>query len=239
MINKARAAVVDCRASQEIINNLLEYADRVILMPPSPRLSLPVASHADMLMWSCDNTILTYHHYIEIASTQFDALRSLGLQVIPVQEEAQSSYPCDVYLNCALLGSCLIANKRTASKAILRVAEENGVCLLHTNQGYAKCSVCVVSDNAIITADRSIHAAAEKFGIDSLLISEGGVALDGYDHGFIGGASGNDGDCVFFCGNIELHPDSERIISFIEKHGKQFICLSDNPLYDLGTIMFF
>ena len=238
MINKARAAVVDCRASQKIIDNLKNYARDVILMPPFPALASPVASHPDMLVWSQGNRIFTYQSYVCIAKEQFNAIKALGYQIIFVQEDAKSTYPDDVHLNCATVGQYLIANKHTVSRSIITEIEQCNIFLLHTNQGYAKCSICKVSDNAIITADRSIHKVATAFGIDSLLIREGDVRLDGYDHGFIGGASGNNGDHVFFCGDITAHPDGDLITNFVLSHGKQIISLSNETLHDFGTVMF-
>jgi hypothetical protein len=96
----------------------------------------------------------------------------------------------------------------------------------------------VVGDNAIITADPSIAKAVKEKGIDVLSVSPLGVRLDGYDYGFIGGASGTDEENVYFCGNIDLHPDSERIKAFCRKHGKNAVSLSDEPLYDYGTLIF-
>ena len=61
--------------------------------------------------------------------------------------------------------------------------------------------------------------AAEKKGIDVLAVSPAGVRLDGYNCGFIGGATGADKENVYFCGNVDLHPDGERIKAFCEKHG--------------------
>ena len=110
--------------------------------------------------------------------------------------------------------------------------------VIHTNQGYTKCSVAVVSENAVITADKSIGSACRSFGIDVLTVCEGHVSLPPYDYGFIGGASGIKDDNVYFCGSLDRHPDGERIKEFSEKHGKAAISLSDGGLQDVGTLFF-
>ena len=109
---------------------------------------------------------------------------------------------------------------------------------MDVKHGYAKCSICSVGENAIITADPSIAKTAKKNGIDVLKTEASHTRLDGYDCGFIGGASGDDGENIYFCGNLEKHPDGEKIKEFCKKHGRGVVCLSDEPLYDYGTLFF-
>jgi hypothetical protein len=71
-----------------------------------------------------------------------------------------------------------------------------------------------------------------------LLISEGGIELCGYSHGFIGGAGGVTLDTAYFCGDIFSHPDGEKIKNFCHKHKKECISLSKEPLFDVGTLFF-
>ena len=116
--------------------------------------------------------------------------------------------------------------------------KNNGIRILNTKQGYAKCSICIVSDNAIITADKNIYDAAIKNDIDVLMIDSEGIFLDGYDNGFIGGATGlMEKDLLCINGNIELHKDGKRIKDFCLKYGVRTISLSDEPIKDIGTII--
>ena len=64
------------------------------------------------------------------------------------------------------------------------------------------------------------------------------MRLDGYDTGFIGGASGADDDAVYFCGDVSHHPDADAIKAFCQKHGKECVSLSDEELTDVGTLFF-
>jgi hypothetical protein len=224
--------------SEEIKSSLLLYADKFIALPPLPSLPSPVASHPDMLIFCYDKTIVTWKEYKALNPDIFTELASAGYEIITCDERAADKYPLDVPLNCPSIGNKIIANTKAVSNQIEKLADKKSLKILHTNQGYAKCSTCVVSDQAIITADTSIHALAENNGIASLLVSPNGVSLNGYDKGFIGGASGSDGTHVFFCGDLTSHPDGERISEFCEAHGKQALSLSDTPLYDYGTIFF-
>ena len=95
-----------------------------------------------------------------------------------------------------------------------------------------------MSENAIITADEGIAKTAAAHGIDVLKIREGYVDIDGYGYGFIGGASGACDDAVYFCGDILSHPDGQKIADFCEKHSKRCVSLSNDTLFDVGTLFF-
>jgi hypothetical protein len=94
-----------------------------------------------------------------------------------------------------------------------------------------------VSENAVITADKGLAGKIDN--ADVLLIREGYIALDGYNYGFIGGASFNFGGKLFFFGDISKHADYRQIIAFCERHDTAVISLSDDLLYDYGSIIIF
>ena len=58
------------------------------------------------------------------------------------------------------------------------------------------------------------------------------------EYGFIGGAASLFEDKIYFLGDISKHPESEKILSFIEENGKTAVSLSDEQLADLGGIIF-
>lgn len=236
---KHAVALIDIRADKSIISALGDYAEQVLLLPPCPSLPTPVSAHADMLLWSYESVVFTFEEYLETARGVFDALRDIGYDIRTIAAPPADRYPADIPLNCATLGDVIIANTRFCAPEIVRLAEQSSLRLIHTNQGYAKCSVCIVSDNAIITANKAIHTSAVAAGIDSLLVSEGNVRLDGYDTGFIGGATGSDTQNVYFCGDVDTHADADRIREFCVLHGRGVVSLSRDPLYDVGTILFF
>lgn len=72
-----------------------------------------------------------------------------------------------------------------------------------------------------------------------LLISSGDIKLEGYDYGFIGGASGKISDnTVVFFGNAEMHPcySSIRELCLKNKIGIKILC-KNMPLTDVGGIV--
>ncbi len=232
-----KIAVCDSRIPCAAKKNLYEYCDRIILLPPFSALDAPVSAHPDMLIFPVADEKMIYTHGEYLAECRM-AFEGSGYDVIPIAEKASRKYPYDILLNAAHVGNHIFGRAEYISSSILSYASEKGIEIIDINQGYAKCSICKASENAIISSDPSVLAAAEKLKLDTLKIDECGVSLDGYNHGFIGGASGYDGENVFFCGDINKHSDGERIADFCVSHGKRAVSLSDEALYDIGTIFF-
>ena len=232
-----KIAVCDCRIHEAARKKLEDFCDRMILLPPFCDLQNSVASHPDMLIFPIikEKIILTHGNYLDICKKQFE---STDYNIVPIPEKASEKYPNDILLNAAVVGDRLIGRLSHVSSAIKDFAERNDLKTADTRQGYARCATCIVSENAIITADPSIIKCASALGIDILEINEGNILLSDCNFGFIGGASGNDGDNLFFCGDITAHPDGEKIAEFCKKHKKNLVSLSKEPLQDVGTIFF-
>ena len=210
----------------------------IIELPPSPALQPQVASHPDMLMYFGEK-LITSRDYYAIAKAEIDEILQIsGKNIEFASEIIKPDYPFDVRFNAFTVGNCLFCSEKGVSGAVTDDANRRGLEIVYVKQGYAKCSTVVVGENAIITADGGIAKAARTKGVDTLVVSPGGVTLDGYDHGFLGGASGAFGDKIFLCGDLERHPDCAKITEFCEKHGKEVVSLSPSPLFDVGTIFF-
>ena len=223
-------AYLSQNADKRIIDALKQEGFEVKLLAPFSALESPVDTHADMLLLAVGNAVFVHQDY-KIDLDGFE-------KIIKIDDPMSNKYPNDVLLNIAILGKNAFCNTKFASKTVLKYLEENNFSIHHISQGYAHCSTCIVSDNAIISADKGIVEAAKIVGIDALLISSGHISLHPYEYGFIGGSCGSNGDKIYFCGSLKHHPDGEKIRQFCEKHGKSAIELSNHPLVDIGGIMF-
>ncbi|MBR4727667.1 MAG: hypothetical protein IK080_07230 [Clostridia bacterium] len=141
-------------------------------------------------------------------------------------------------LNAVRLGNRLICNPKTISQAVLAYAQKQQLEIVRVNQGYAKCSVCCLTDDVIITDDPGIYQSAQLFCSDRLLISKGSIRLSAAHYGLIGGCCGKlDSHLIGWNGRIESHSDAEIILKFLEKHHMESINLNDGPLTDIGGIL--
>lgn len=188
------------------------------------------ANHAD---------ILTYH----LGNGDFiaDKTAKNALNDCNVCEtvNVSSPYPNDCLLNAADIGNYLICNKKITHESILKSAEKQNKRIINVNQGYAKCSVCIVKRDTFITDDESIYRECSKVnGISVFFVSKGSVALKGQNYGFIGGASGliNE-NTLFFNGDLSLHKDFVAIKEFLSYHNVKYIDIKNKPLTDIGSII--
>jgi hypothetical protein len=194
-----------------------------------------ISNHADVTVFHAGQNRLIVS---ETAAGGCSRLIGLGFQVLAAKKPEFPKYPEEASLNACLVGNRLFHLTRVTDKNILDQASKNNWTIINVNQGYTKCSVCVLDENHIITADMGIHKAALRNKIDSLLISPGQIELDGYHEGFIGGACGKiSKDEIVFTGTLKYHKDGEKIIGHIRSLGIRPIFLSNEPCYDIGSII--
>lgn len=230
--------ICDYRTPASVLCSLKKEFE-VIKLPLDASLPAPVWGHSDLLIFRLDNYLITRSSYYRIARREIDYIcQKAGLILSFSDSEAGDKYPDDCRLCAVVSGDKLIGSMKSTDGEILYLAKRLGYKLINVPQGYAKCSCAVLSDGALITADRGIAAVTLKSGIDTLLISEGEVDLPGYSYGFIGGACGLCGDKLYFCGDLKKHPDCAAIEEFAHKHNTECISLSNEKLYDVGSLIF-
>lgn len=215
---------------------LLSYGINVLSVKENNVLHKAVSSHADMLF--CD---LGFGEcFVENTKSEFaENLRETGFNVYSISSELQKDYPHDVYLNCVVTDNFALVSPHSES-LILSKASERNIPIIKVRQGYIKCSVCIVSPNALITSDAGIAEKCSRENIDVLKISSGFIELPGYDYGFIGGCSGLlSPDTLCFTGDVKTHPDYDNIISFCRNYGVYTLSLSKkgSVLSDIGSVL--
>ncbi len=204
-----------------------------------PNRSLPAAMcrHADLLAHPVgDGTVLVARGEHRL----HNALCGFGLSVSFLRKELAPRYPGDVLLNAARVGERLVCNAGHTAPEILEAAEQMGLEVIDVRQGYAKCSLCIVSDTAVITSDGGLFSALRAAGLEVLKIIPGCIRLPGYGYGFIGGCCGKlDASTMAFAGDVSTHPDGGKILAFLERHGVSCHNLlpEGEKLLDIGSIL--
>lgn len=205
---------------------------RVLSPERHPLLPAEVAEHADMLC-CC---IAAGQCVVEPGQTKLKAaLEALGFTVY-FSRPLQKDYPGDVVLNVALAGEYAIGNFRYADQNILNGL--NNKKRINIRQGYAKCSLCIVSENTFITEDTGVAKALRENGMNVLLISPGDVYLSEEHSGFLGGATGKlSRNRLAINGSLSRHRDGERIRDFLLKNGVEPVELFPGRIQDIGGII--
>ena len=174
----------------------------------------PEQYHADMQILCIKNKVITLD----------DCIKKPG-----------KNYPENILLNCLYHNNKLYGKLSATDSLVREYCRENNIETVNVNQGYTRCSTLVVNDKAVITADKSIEKGMKNNGVEVLLISAGNIVLEGFDYGFIGGASFSDNNTIYFFGDITKHPDYNKIKEFTSKHNSiiEILCKSQ-PLTDIG-----
>jgi hypothetical protein len=221
---KAVKAAAVSQSYAEIVENL---GIKVIKVAPSRCLPSPVCEHADLQLFHFGGSKIAVSKEQAVVVSE---LEKLGFDVVKT-EPPGGKYPYDCSLNAFFLGDNLFGREKSLAREIIH---KN---LVNVNQGYCKCSVCIVGESSAITSDPSIAAALESNGVDVLRICAGHIKLSGYSYGFIGGASALiDKDKMLFFGDITKHPDFDKIQMFLKKYNVDFIC-AKGELTDVGGLI--
>ncbi|MGL5716675.1 MAG: DUF6873 family GME fold protein [Paraclostridium sp.] len=172
-----------------------------------------------------------YDYYNEI-------LTKRGFNVIEGNKYIGRKYPDNIAYNICIFGNYALHNFKYTEGNILNYINEKKIIKINLKQGYSKCSICIVDDNSIITSDEGIYNTVKAYNIDCLLIKEGNINLFNLDYGFIGGCTGLiDINKLAFLGDVTKHPDYIKIKKFLESKNKEVVCLSEEELLDLGSII--
>ena len=230
--------IIDSRTKNKVRSTLLSLGFSLIELPVWDRLQAPVSAHPDMLLFISGKKILTHADYYRLASDAFKEMKELGYEIITSKEDISCDYPHDILFNALDIGGNIFCKKAYISSLISEHAKSLGKEMINVKQGYAKCSVARLNEKAAITADISLYKAMTAQGVDTLLISEGSIELDGYNYGFIGGCTGICGNTLYFSGSLDKHPDASIIKDFCQRHKISPVSLSDEALYDGGGLIF-
>ncbi len=211
--------------------------DDMIIIKPCPDLSLPdkLKGHADLSFCYLGDAVAvcakgSYTYYNE-------KLINFPITLIEGERAVDLHYPYDAAYNVAIVGKKLFCKKDTTDPVLLSVAEKMGYKIINIKQGYGKCSVCPVDENSAISADMSFYKAAKKEGIETLLITNDTIVLPGYTNGFFGGCAYMTDEKTFCTkGDINTHPDSDRIKDFLYKRNIKIEGTEGN-LFDFGSFI--
>lgn len=207
-----------------IASKIEKLGINVILLPEIVEVDPRLSGHADL-------GVLLYDDHAYLADSVYDKLNGkLSDFGLPVKKITIScKYPYDCRLNACIIGTHIVHSKKVSV-----LSGKTG--FIDVNQGYSKCSICPVTENALITSDPGIEKACVKAGIDVLRIRSGYIDLPGFDTGFIGGASFKISENeMVFTGNITKHPDGIRIKEFLLKYNVDPISLCTDELLDIGS----
>ena len=226
-------AVAVSEQAEDVISALQRRGIHSIVIPSSERFAKPVASHPDMRCWLtggaqgfCTDEVIQ------------NQIRGIGIHLSRTNVQSFLWYPNDCSLNAARIGRFVFANPKCLCDEVKHAIEHLHLKLIPVKQGYAKCSIAIVSENAIITSDIGIADVAGSVGFDVLRLKPGNIRLAGYPYGFIGGTCGKlSAHILAFAGSLQMHPQAAEITQFLSDHNVIPVSLTKGMLQDIGGIL--
>lgn len=218
---------------KEVREILRSLGGRGFDIPECPRLAKPVAAHPDMLFSELsDGTLLTEGKYFSENKAFFEGLPFYA-KIKPSSTVLSPEYPRDVAFDVVRHRGAVIGKAEYMAEEIKRDA----AAIIDVKQGYALCSV-LKTERFAITADKHLCNALIDNDCEILFNSRNNIILNGYNCGFIGGASCcvEEAKAVVFFGNAEELSEFEKIKSFIEGFGYELKYPKNIPLEDFGGV---
>jgi radical SAM superfamily enzyme len=217
---------------------LIQYMNTkgaVVLLPRDNRFDSRISSHPDLVMTILDNTLVIDE---AVHPNVFQQLEELNVPYVTSSSKLSASYPQDIAYNAVITKDYLLHKLDCTNPLLLQHCRATQKQFIHVKQGYTKCSTVVADNNTLITSDQGIYQESKDF-MDLLLVQPGHVLLEGFDYGFLGGASGVIEDTVVFHGDLSKHPDYLRIKAFLEERHLNLLYFNGFPLTDIGSILVF
>ena len=231
------AVIVDRCIDKSIISTLGKNNITYYKTASLDYLYSPVNTHPDMQIHFVDDSTAV------VAPDVFEYYKNLlpaEVMLLKGKKNPGSTYPDDTAYNVAKVGKRVIGRLASLEVVIKEIYTQKGCDFVDVKQGYAKCNLCIVDENSVITEDEGLYNTLTKTGMDVLKIQAGAVILPGFKNGFLGGASGFVSENkLAFCGSLENHPDSEKIFDFVKSKDIDIIQLSSTKLCDYGSILNF
>lgn len=231
------ATVKHCLIGSKYIDEIKELNNlgvECLLLKTNQLLEDEINNHADILAFNFGNGQVLLNN----GSIGENDLGNLHITPIIYKNKICSPYPGDIPLNVAFTGKHIICNQLYTAKEIVDFAKCNDFEIINTSQGYSKCNLCIINENAVITEDRGLASLLKKYQYDVLLISCGDIYLSDIHYGFLGGASCMvSADTIYFSGDLSQHRDYDRIISFLNHYNIKPVYNKLRRLTDFGGII--
>lgn len=192
-----------------------------------------ISGHPDIFITQYDD------EYLVAPNIPDNYKRILIQENVPFNEgekQVGNRYPETAAYNAVITRTHAIHNFNISDRVLLESCR--GKINVHVKQGYTRCNLVLISENAMITSDPGIAATLRKEGMEILFVDPEGILLPGQRHGFIGGACGIHENRLFVTGSLDFHKDGARIREFVRKRNFEIIELYPGPLFDGGSLIF-
>ena len=226
---------IDYRTTEEEINNLIKLGFNTIKVPKTPLVYSAIDGHVDIQLNILNKEEKLIIVQKDISESFLRELDSNKIEYILSKNSLGNSYPKDIILNSLILKKHFIHNTNHTDPNLMKTQINKNI--INVKQGYTKCSVLPLNDDALITSDKGISTELRRNGYDVLLVPAGDIILPSLNYGFIGGTGGmiSENKLALF-GELSNYMYGEEIKKFLNKYDIEAISLRKGKLIDRGSI---
>lgn len=222
--------IIDKKMPYEAKSKLLDYGD--VLELETAGITYPVISgHPDIFFCQVADGLVVApglpDHYYKV-------FRQKGLNFVKGELKPGNIYPKTAYYNAVITDNLLIHNLKVTDSGILSACSD--LHHIHVNQAYTRCNLLALNQ-MFLTSDKGIQNILVSNGLDCRCFSPEGIQLEGFRHGFLGGACGIFEDKVFVCGSLKHYSQGNEFKQIADRMGYELVELYDGPLIDVGSIL--
>ena len=240
--------IADSRMPEEAKKNLKKLGNVIFINPNSVTYN-SISSHPDIFFFQKDDALI----YAPNAPKRIiKELKKRKIKLIEGKKEVGKKYPETVPYNAVGIGNLLIHNLNHTDETILSSYENH----INVNQGYTRCNLLALNENAFITSDVGIFNAVnsqqttdnslyppeslvETYVRTSILyIDPKQIKLEGQKNGFFPGCCGVWKNNLIVCGSTKNLKEKTELDKFLKDNNFNLIELYDGDLIDVGSIFF-
>ena len=240
--------IADSRMPEEAKKNLKRLGNVLFINPTSVTYN-SISSHPDIFFFQKDDALI----YAPNAPKRIiKELKKRKIKLIEGKKEVGKKYPETVPYNAVGIGNLLIHNLKHTDETILSSYENH----INVNQGYTRCNLLALNENAFITSDVGIfnvvnsqqttdnslyphESLVETYGRTSVLyIDPKQIKLEGQKNGFFPGCCGVWRNNLIVCGSTKNLKEKAELDKFLKDNNFNLIELYDGDLIDVGSVFF-
>ncbi len=240
--------IADSRMPEDTKKNLKKLGNVLFINPTSVTYN-SISSHPDIFFFQKDDALI----YAPNAPKRIiKELKKRKIKLIEGKKEVGKKYPETVPYNAVGIGNLLIHNLKHTDETILSSYENH----INVNQGYTRCNLLALNENAFITSDVGIFNAVnsqqttdnslyphesyvETYGRTSVLyIDPKQIKLEGQKNGFFPGCCGVWKNNLIVCGSTKNLKEKAELDKFLKDNNFNLIELYDGDLVDVGSVFF-
>ncbi len=229
--------IADSRMPEEAKKNLKKLGN-VLFLNPTEITYNSISSHPDIFFFQKDDALI----YAPNAPKRIiKELKKRKIKLIEGKKEVGKKYPETVPYNAVGIGNLLIHNLKHTDETILSSYENH----INVNQGYTRCNLLALNENAFITSDLAIsrqlsavNSQSQSSIVKVLYIDPKQIKLEGQKNGFFPGCCGVWRNNLIVCGSTKNLKEKTELDKFLKDNNFNLIELYDGELIDVGSIFF-